>query len=112
MPRHLFSIKGMEKLAYYQFHLFVDGRKRAYGEIVLVRFRNSDGKYHSNLVNSKTKVIVPVQEKALPRFKLFAALIGASLFYHILLHLSIPRDVKANIWSDSMIVLHWIKNNF
>lgn len=105
VPRHLFSMKGMKELTDCQCLVFVNASKQTYGAAVHVRVYIYDGKYHSNLVTSKTKV-AQVQQKTLPSLELLAALIGGRLFHHIKLHLSLSTNVKKNFWSDSMLVLH------
>lgn len=51
-------------------------------------------------------------EIILRRIEVRDIFIGARLFHHILHHLNLPKDMKTSFWSDSTIVLHWIKNNY
>lgn len=70
--------------------------QKAYWAAIYVRLCNSDGKFHSDLVTSKTKV-APVQEITLPRLESWClgALIADKLWLR----------------SEFRLVLHWIKNN-
>lgn len=98
-------MKRIEELTNGPFHFLVDASKQAYGAVVNARSSNSDGKFHSNLVTSKTKVS-PVQEITLPRVELLAAVIGARLLHHIRLHLCLPKDVKTSFLPEFLVFLH------
>ncbi|GFV64352.1 uncharacterized protein TNCV_2502701 [Trichonephila clavipes] len=89
-------------------HVFVDASKEAYDACIFVRTKLTSGiKLH--LLRAKARV-APTKSVSMPRLKLLACCVGARLANSIRNSLDIP-DLKITYWSDSMVALHWIKNN-
>ncbi|XP_033218233.1 uncharacterized protein LOC117173701 [Belonocnema kinseyi] len=93
-----------------QLHGFRDAREKEYGACIYLHSADKYGHHHSSLVCSKSRV-APIHTVSLPRLELYAVLLLARLYTatsQALLQLSISKVV---FWSDSMIVLHWIKES-
>ncbi|XP_071132834.1 uncharacterized protein [Mytilus edulis] len=82
-------------------HVFVDASTKAYGAVAYL-CNGSD----STLVMAKTRV-APLKELTLPQLELMAAVIGARLVNHLK---STLECSSITLWSDSQIVLHWLKS--
>lgn len=88
-------------------HTFVDS-SQAYGADCYVRHLYKDGTVSSRLVASKSRV-APLQAASIPRLELMAAVVGLKLAETIGQVLGIDKS-KWIFWSDSMDVLHWIRD--
>ena len=88
-------------------HFCVDFiRNNPYAGVVYLRMTGAQGRVHTSLVTSKTKV-APIERLTLPRLELCGANLLAK---HTMQSLNIPlQDVYA--WTDSMIVLSWLDGN-
>jgi len=82
-------------------HVFVDASERSYGAVAYLCHRDQ-----TSLVMAKNR-ISPLKTITLPRLELMAAVIGARLASHIQTSLDITT---IQFWSDSQIVLHWLKS--
>ncbi|XP_064638311.1 uncharacterized protein LOC135494326 [Lineus longissimus] len=90
----------------FELHVFGDANPESYGAGVYLK-RGRDCK----LVMSRARV-APVKPITLPRLELMAALIGSRLLRYV--YLSLKQDFKisrSTLWSDSQIVIHWIKSD-
>ncbi|XP_072400496.1 uncharacterized protein [Diabrotica undecimpunctata] len=87
-------------------HCFCDASLQAYASCLYMRSINSDGAYTVRLLCSKTKVS-PLKSVTIPRLELCAALLGAQLTNQTIN--AISSTVPVYMWSDSQIVLCWIK---
>ena len=81
-------------------HVCVDASIKVYGAVAYL-CNGSD----STLVMEKTRVD-PHKELTLPQLELMAAVIGARLVNHFK---STLECSSITLWSDSQIVLHWLK---
>lgn len=91
-----------------QLHLFCDASEQAYATVAYLRFE-FQGQIQCTLINSKARV-APLKPLSVPRMELQAALIGARLSKYLLNSF----EFKINdlfLWTDSKIVLYWIKSN-
>ncbi|GFX05906.1 uncharacterized protein TNCV_1785391 [Trichonephila clavipes] len=89
-------------------HVFVDASKEAYAACIFVKTKLASGiKLH--LLRAKARV-APTKSVSMPRLELLTYCVGARLANSIRNSLDIP-DLKITYWSDSMVALHWIKNN-
>ena len=89
-----------------QLHGFCDASEKAYGACLYLRSTNKQGKHHSALVCSKSRV-APLKATTLPRLELCAANLLAKLFKATIK--AFPFQInKTYFWSDSTIVLNWI----
>lgn len=87
-------------------HCFSDASCDAYASCIYVRSQNSQSKKRVRLLCSKTKV-APIKTLSIPRLELCAALLGTQLTQIVLESLNIK--VPVFFWSDSQVVLHWLK---
>lgn len=73
-------------------------------------YTTQTGKY-SRMLTSKTRV-APLKQLFIPRLELLACLILARLVYTLknALISQVLRIHNVKLWSDSMTVLYWIKN--
>ncbi|GFY49345.1 transposable element Tcb2 transposase [Trichonephila inaurata madagascariensis] len=81
----------------------VPGGESAFGEVAYFRYcdKNND---------IKTSFILLLKNLSLPRLELMRAIVAARLCKYLS---EIFSDIcsKIHLWSDSSIVIHWIKNN-
>jgi len=84
-------------------HCFADASQHAYGAIV---FFTQDKKV--SFVTAKTRV-VPLKTLTILRLELIAALVATQLPTFVLTAIPI-HNPQIFMWSDSQIVLHWIKH--
>ena len=83
-------------------HCFADASPRAYGAVVFLTQQNQ-----VSFVTAKSRV-APLKQLTLPRLELMAALVATRLTHFA--QNAIPlQDPSVFIWSDSKIVLQWIK---
>ncbi|GFV17669.1 integrase catalytic domain-containing protein [Trichonephila clavipes] len=90
-----------------ELHGFSDASQSAYGAVVYCKSITSDGKMLVHLIASKSRV-APTKQTTIPRLELCAALLLAKLVHRV------KQALKLNVtntflWSDSMIVLSWIR---
>lgn len=103
IPRHV--IGNNSSLC--DIHCFCDSSSVAYASCIYLRSINSSNTFSVQLLCSKTKV-APLKVLTIPRLELCAALLGAELMTQILN--SLPAiSVPIYFWSDSKIVLCWLK---
>ncbi|XP_075156248.1 uncharacterized protein LOC142229564 [Haematobia irritans] len=89
-----------------ELHGFCDSSEMAYAAVLFARVE-IDGKIFSNLLVSKTRV-APIKKLSLPRLELCGALLLSELIHCILPQLKLPK-CSLFLWSDSTIVLAWLK---
>ncbi|XP_050314830.1 uncharacterized protein LOC126749190 [Anthonomus grandis grandis] len=92
-----------------ELHGFADASERAYGACLYVRSIDKNNQVFVNLLCSKSKV-APIKTLTIPRLELCAALLLARLVKKVTTSLTIKID-KFVYWSDSSIVLAWIKTS-
>ena len=105
IPRYYFD-EINEEIEQYSLHAFGDASKKAFCYVMKI----ASG-YHCKLVTSKSRV-VPLKEMSVPRLELIAALILSRLLNNV------KHSLESQIlfesiycWSDSTIVLSWLKND-
>ncbi|CAG9787636.1 unnamed protein product [Diatraea saccharalis] len=93
------------------FHVFVDASQSAYAAVIFVRIETIDG-IDVRFVQAKSR-ISPKSKKStsIPRLELLAASIGARLMKSVSDALSLTDDSSVFYWSDSNVVLSWIKRD-
>ncbi|GFX74547.1 integrase catalytic domain-containing protein [Trichonephila clavipes] len=92
-----------------QLHGFSDAFQSVYGAVVYCKSITSDGKMLVHLIASKSRV-APTKQTTIPRLELCAAVLLAKLVHRV------KQALKLNVtntflWSDSMIVLSWIRKD-
>ncbi|XP_055633006.1 uncharacterized protein LOC129773424 [Toxorhynchites rutilus septentrionalis] len=90
-----------------QFHSFADASTLAYGTCLYVRTTDEAGNVRIELLSSKSRV-APLKRLTLPRLELCAAKEAALLHSKVTKALSL-ENVRTVFWSDSTIVLHWLR---
>lgn len=88
-------------------HGFADASEKAYAGVIYIRIEMDNNQVQSNLLMSKTKV-APLKKVTLPRLELMAALLTSRLARYVISALNLDVT-KVYPWTDSMIVLHWIR---
>ena len=89
-----------------QLHGFCDASEKTYGACLYLRSTNAEGKHHTSLICSKSRVAL-IKPVKLPKLELCAALLLANLYKSTLFALKLKIS-KLHFWSDSTITLHWI----
>ncbi|XP_038162876.1 uncharacterized protein LOC119797746 [Cyprinodon tularosa] len=90
-------------------HVFCDASERAYSAVAYLQGETSDGKVTTSLVASKSRV-APLKRMTLPRLELMGAVIAARLGSTLKETLRLDK-AQVRLWTDSMIVLHWIRSS-
>ncbi|XP_023247285.1 uncharacterized protein LOC111643520 [Copidosoma floridanum] len=104
-PRHLLLPHAVT----IQIHGFCDASNRGYGACLCVRSVDRSGKVLVRLACAKSRV-APVKQTTIPRLELCGALTLVRLFKEC--RESFPFVIyKVVFWSDSEIVLQWIKKS-
>jgi len=88
----------------HQLHVFTDASMKAYGAVA---FLCNESK--TTFVMSKARV-APLKQLTLPKLELMGALTGTRLSYFFSQTLHIPPST-IHLWSDSQIVLYWLKSD-
>ena len=84
-------------------HCFADASQYAYGAVVYFTQDNE-----VSFVAAKTRV-APLKELTIPRLELMAVLVASRLTNFVTNAILVPKS-SVFMWSDSQIVLHWIKS--
>ncbi|XP_008178811.1 uncharacterized protein LOC103308006 [Acyrthosiphon pisum] len=94
----------------HELHIFCDASQVAYGAYAYIRTVSHSGEIHSQLLTAKSRVC-PLKTVTMPRLELCAALLGSKLMTVVVQSLSdILKVDRILMWSDSSIVLSWIRN--
>ncbi|XP_055603907.1 uncharacterized protein LOC129752139 [Uranotaenia lowii] len=91
----------------YTLHCFCDASKGGYGCSIYVVSPDLSGTLQSRLLTSKSRV-ASLKGHSIPRYELCAALLGSQLVEN--LRKTTVYTQPAIFWSDSTIVLYWIKS--
>lgn len=92
-----------------QLHGFSDASHKAYGACVYVRSKNSQGQVSLSLLCAKSKV-APIKTQTVNRLELCGALVLAQLMKKVKSSLTCQIS-KTFLWSDSTVVLCWVKTS-
>ena len=90
-----------------QLHVFCDATEMAYGAVAYFRLI-SYGHVNVSFIVSKTR-LAPIRTLTIPRLELQAAVIAVRLKSKMLTEVDFEVD-DIYLWSDSEIVLHYIRN--
>lgn len=92
-----------------QLHGFSDASERGYGAVVYSRVKDENGKFRTELIASKSKV-APLKTVTIPRLELCGANLLMELI-KIIQPIFENKQLKIFNWSDSNIVLCWLKKS-
>ncbi|XP_049305956.1 uncharacterized protein LOC125776615 [Bactrocera dorsalis] len=104
IPRYV----NVQSSAICQIHGFSDASIRAYGCCIYIRSQTASG-IKCMLLTAKSRV-APLKTKSLPRLELSAAHLLSKLWSRVAPMLNRHFE-KITFWTDSEIVLHWIKTH-
>jgi len=96
------------KLQVIELHGFSDTSEGAYGACIYIRSVDIMGNIITRLLCSKSRV-APLKRLTLPRLELCAAMLLANMSQSTLRALKTSFN-KVRLWTDSMIVLAWLKS--
>ena len=106
ISRKLFSDVNFQ----FEIHGFCDASEKAYAAVVYLRIFDNEGNVIIKFLCAKTKV-APLTKLTIPRLELCAAVLLCNLVTFITLSLKhYVSDPKIYAWSDSQIVLCWLKS--
>ena len=88
-----------------EIHAFCDASLNACGACLYLRSK-LDGVIKVALLCSKSRVS-PLKSLTIPKLELSAAVLLAELLHNVAY--TLPYDCSIHCWSDSMVVLSWIK---
>ena len=108
VPRCYFDSSRVPIL--FELHGFSDASSQAYGAVVYFRTVYDDGSVSSTLVSSKTRV-APVKHQTIPRLELLGALMLTKLVLTVKKSLDSLLSLNCYYWTDSTVVLFWIRNH-
>ena len=91
-----------------ELHMFSDASTTGYGQCTYLRLVDSNGRVHCSLVMAKSRV-APLKSVTIPRLELTAAVVSAKMCT-MLKHELQYEEMKQVFWTDSKIVLGYLKN--
>ena len=92
-----------------QLHHFSDANTNGYGQCSYIRLENDKGKIHCSLVLGKARV-APLKMVTIPRLELTAAVVSVRVSEMLRQELQY-EGVQEIFWTDSKVVLGYIKND-
>lgn len=91
-----------------EMHIFCDGSEVGYGAVAYLRFEDKSGQAHCVLVMAKSR-LAPLKKMTIPRLELTAAKLAVTL--KVILDRELELNItKTIIWTDSTVVLKYLRN--
>lgn len=91
-----------------ELHHFCDASQEAYGSVSYIRVMNENQSIHCGFLLGKSR-LAPIQQMSIPRLELSAAVLAVRM--SSVLNEELSFEVQKNVyWTDSMVVLQYIKN--
>ncbi|XP_063389850.1 uncharacterized protein LOC134675515 [Cydia fagiglandana] len=110
IPRHVGNVTPKSKVKY-ELHTFTDASMKAYAAVTYLRIV---GERENKIAFLMSKArITPLEDQKdlkIPRLELLAYLIGSRLMKYVKANIDLPVQ-KQYLWTDSQVVLGWIKSN-
>ena len=103
-----FNPQGFGDIHNAQLHFFSDGSELGYGASAYLRFVDGHGNITCSFVIDKS-CLAPIGQVSIPILELSGAVTACRLYRLLSDELEIKLD-QVTFWSDSMIVLGYIKN--
>ncbi|CAC5425027.1 unnamed protein product [Mytilus coruscus] len=107
IPR-CFKTKDIKDISDAQLHIFSDGSEIGYGACAYLRLVDTNEKVNCSLILGKSR-LAPLKQTTIPRLELSGAVVACKLYEIIRDELEIKID-NVVFWTESMIVLGYIKN--
>jgi transposase InsO family protein len=108
IPRSV-TPQNFGQMAYYELHHFCDASVRAYGVVSYVRVVNEVGEVNCTLMMAKSR-LAPIKAITIPRLELMAAAQAVKQDKLCMQELELAPLRESKFWTDSMIVLSYIKS--
>lgn len=99
----------IDTLDHTELHGFCDASEEAYAAVTYLKSVYTSGRSHVSLIMAKTKV-APLKRQTIPRLELCGAVLLSRTLKHVKDILQIPTS-RINAWTDSMVVLDWLRGN-
>ena len=103
-----FKPQGFGDIKNAQLHLFSDGSELGYGASAYLRLVDVYDNITCSLVIGKSR-LAPIKQISIPRLELSGAVVACRLYRLLSDELELKLD-QVTFWTDSMIVLGYIKN--
>lgn len=108
IPRSYFLRDGDPQDRKLQLHVFSDASEVGYGASSYLRAEYPDGQVHCTFIKGKARN-APVKFVSIPRLELQAAILSTRMCKMLRDELDLNID-RTLLWTDSEIVLHYLKN--
>ena len=89
---------------------FSDASEKGYGQASYLRLVDNRGKIHCTLLTGKSRV-APIRYVSIPRLELIGATISVKVsnMLHKELNAELSQDMEESYWTDSQVVLGYLK---
>jgi len=100
--------EGFGNVVQASLHHFADASEVAYGTASYIRLMNTEGQIHCSFLLGKSR-LSPLKTVTIPRLELMAAVLAVKVDGTLRRELNMELG-ESSFWTDSMIVLHYIKS--